>query len=93
MNKEHMNKMIIINDSNWVRLSAAYKKIIAKEYWRFIFDLLSLVENSTFMEIRADPPESSAIWKVLNVYPLCSNLRVLRPFREVPGRFFFSDGK
>ena len=32
MNKEHMNKMIVINDSNWVRLSAAYKKIIAKEY-------------------------------------------------------------
>lgn len=46
MNKEHMNKMIIINDSNWVRLSAAYKKIIAKKYWRFIFDLLSLAENS-----------------------------------------------
>lgn len=47
MNKEHMNKMIVINDSNWVRLSAAYKKIIAKEYWRFIFDFQSLVENST----------------------------------------------
>ena len=46
-----------------------------------------------FMETRADPPESAAIWKVLNVCPLCSNLHVLRPFREVHGRFFFSDGK
>lgn len=46
MNKENMNKMSI-SDSNWVRLSAAYKKIIAKVYWRFIFDLLCLVENST----------------------------------------------
>lgn len=45
------------------------------------------------METRADPPESAAIWKVLNVCPLCSNLHVLRPFREVHGRFFFSDGK
>lgn len=41
------------------------------------------------METRADPPESAAIWKVLNVCPLYSNLHVLRPFREVYGRFFF----
>lgn len=84
-----MNKMIIINDSNWVRLSAAYKKIIAKKYWRFIFDLLSLAENSILWKHARTLLNQLLYGK----FWISSNLHVLRPFREVHGRFFFSDGK
>ena len=88
-----MNKMIVINDSNWVRLSAAYKKIIAKEYWRFIFDFQSLVENSILWKHARTLPNQllyGKFWMSALCVPTCTSGV---PFVKFTADFFFWDGK